>query len=410
MGVELYQHWLSAAFLFLLMFAEQFYRQPLYDYSLTIIASWQKHGRTSFAEALFNCMADLSSSDFHALVILCAFVVSTRRFFLKLCLVYFCATTVYYSLYVAYRSPRPYFSSDDVQALSCINAYGNPSGHATVSLSVYGFLWISLLRHEGTVFPQSGWKRTPLVWGSLCALIGFVGCVLASRMYFGVHALNQLIFGATLGLWLAYFVAVVLDRYLDEHITAEFYSPRAVHPFWTQTRILAFGFILALQIAMSILYLTDVSNSRAFLDPTWTPRMVSKCHRSPNLISHSLKGIIHTTLYPAIYLSQLVSARCFPLVFRGWTHYLSLCQIIVRTVLAMVVLGVFMAPYTLMKHEALWIFLVFGSLLSNILVSLLGLPLLDWTCDKLGLVNTARTETRPGDEEEKQPMVTGEER
>ena len=82
-----------------------------------------------------------------------------------------------------FRSPRPYWISTDVKALSLENSFGIPSGHAMVSTIAYGriALWV-----------RKRWCNT------LIALLLFL--IGISRIYLGVHFLSDVIAGWCLGI------------------------------------------------------------------------------------------------------------------------------------------------------------------------------------------------------------------
>lgn len=91
-----------------------------------------------------------------------------------------------------FARPRPTFANPLTVALF----YSFPSGHATLSLVVYGLLTYFLRQATPHV-----WERILLTSGAilLVLLIGF------SRLYLGVHYLSDVLAGfATGGLWLSF--------------------------------------------------------------------------------------------------------------------------------------------------------------------------------------------------------------
>jgi undecaprenyl-diphosphatase len=69
-------------------------------------------------------------------------------------------------------------------------AYSFPSGHATISMVAYGFLWVLL----GSRQP---WLARSALFAGAVVLIGLIGF---SRLYLGVHWLSDVIAGFALGL------------------------------------------------------------------------------------------------------------------------------------------------------------------------------------------------------------------
>lgn len=76
-----------------------------------------------------------------------------------------------------------------------LNSYSFPSGHATLSTALYGFLFVALYRRTESTAVR-------VLAGILCA--GIVALVCASRLVLNVHYATDVIGGVLLGLfWLA---------------------------------------------------------------------------------------------------------------------------------------------------------------------------------------------------------------
>jgi membrane-associated phospholipid phosphatase len=102
-----------------------------------------------------------------------------------------------FGLKLGFERERPFFSDP----LATENTYSFPSGHASVSLAVYGTLGYIAARHASTRRAQLGWLGAAAL---LVLLIGF------SRLYLGVHFLSDVIAGFSLGLaWVAFCVVLL---------------------------------------------------------------------------------------------------------------------------------------------------------------------------------------------------------
>jgi membrane-associated phospholipid phosphatase len=129
-----------------------------------------------------------------------AYLLARRRYYAEavlMVLAYVGAQVLSYSLKLAFRRDRPFFTDP----LATLSTYSFPSGHATVSIAVYGALSLVLLRR------LTGPARVVCLAAAvlLVSLIGF------SRLYLGVHFLSDVLAGFSVGLaWLALCV-VVLD-------------------------------------------------------------------------------------------------------------------------------------------------------------------------------------------------------
>jgi membrane-associated phospholipid phosphatase len=129
-----------------------------------------------------------------------AYLLGRRRYYREavlMVLAYVGAEVLSYSLKLAFARDRPFFTDP----LATVSTYSFPSGHATVSVAVYGALCLVLLR------------RLPGPAGIVCltATVLLVSLIGFSRLYLGVHFLSDVLAGFSVGLaWLALCV-VVLD-------------------------------------------------------------------------------------------------------------------------------------------------------------------------------------------------------
>ena len=129
-----------------------------------------------------------------------AYLLARRRYYAEavlMVLAFAGAQVLTYSLKLAFRRDRPFFTDP----LATLSTYSFPSGHATVSIAVYGALSLVLVRR------LTGPARIACLAAAvlLVSLIGF------SRLYLGVHFLSDVLAGFSVGLaWLALCV-VVLD-------------------------------------------------------------------------------------------------------------------------------------------------------------------------------------------------------
>jgi membrane-associated phospholipid phosphatase len=102
-----------------------------------------------------------------------------------------------FGLKLGFERERPFFSDP----LATESTYSFPSGHASVSLAVYGTLGYIVARHAAT-------RRAQLAaLGAAAFLVLLIGF---SRLYLGVHFLSDVIAGFSLGLaWVALCVVLL---------------------------------------------------------------------------------------------------------------------------------------------------------------------------------------------------------
>ncbi|HZU86175.1 MAG TPA: phosphatase PAP2 family protein, partial [Anaerolineaceae bacterium] len=83
---------------------------------------------------------------------------------------------------LVFHAPRPYWINSDVTAYSAETSFGAPSGHAQISLSMWG--------------AAAAWFRRRWVT-ILCAVIIFM--IGFSRIYLGVHFISDVLIGWIIG-------------------------------------------------------------------------------------------------------------------------------------------------------------------------------------------------------------------
>lgn len=83
---------------------------------------------------------------------------------------------------LAFHSPRPYWVSAEVQAHAAETSFGLPSGHAQISVGVWGM--------------AAAYLRRAWVWLAACLLMLWIGL---SRAFLGVHFFTDVVLGWLLG-------------------------------------------------------------------------------------------------------------------------------------------------------------------------------------------------------------------
>jgi membrane-associated phospholipid phosphatase len=159
------------------------------------LADWL-HGRATdpFTDA-FRTFTWTGNGAFLAVVVLVAALLLWRRGFvmdaLYVVLAFVGAEVITYGMKQGFRRERPFFQDP----LATASSFSFPSGHALVSLSVYGSLAIVLARHAPSRRAAIAILVLAGVW---VAAIGF------SRLYLGVHFLSDVLAGLAAGsAWLA---------------------------------------------------------------------------------------------------------------------------------------------------------------------------------------------------------------
>jgi membrane-associated phospholipid phosphatase len=105
--------------------------------------------------------------------------------------------------------PRPFMVVDsEIKVVGFSSEFGDPSGHTMSCAQVLTTLFLDL---------NSNFKgrKSYLFIASMSVILTFVGY---SRMFNGVHTLDQVIYGALIGLWIAFFGHECVRANLFQHV------------------------------------------------------------------------------------------------------------------------------------------------------------------------------------------------
>jgi undecaprenyl-diphosphatase len=167
----------------------------------TRFANWLHDQATPGWTTFFENVTRLGNVPFLAVVVAVACAILWRkRWFADLELLLLAAVgaeILTVGLKLGFQRDRPFFADP----LATESTYSFPSGHASVSLAVYGTIGYIAARHLGSRRAQLAALAAS---AALVLLIGF------SRLYLGVHYLSDVIAGFSLGLaWIALCVVLL---------------------------------------------------------------------------------------------------------------------------------------------------------------------------------------------------------
>ena len=118
-------------------------------------------------------------------------------------------------LKLIYNDPRPFWVSDKVSPFKCSVQYGNPSGHTMIGFMMLLMPWLDY---------NSNYRNGETLLGKLVTKVGILisflvlgGLVAYSRLYLGVHSLDQVLLGFLLSLWLSLTAHYLLKRPMMTH-------------------------------------------------------------------------------------------------------------------------------------------------------------------------------------------------
>jgi undecaprenyl-diphosphatase len=167
----------------------------------TRFAAWLHEHATDGWTTFFENVTRLGNVPVLAAVTLVAAIVLSRKRLTSelelLLLAAIGAQILTFGLKLGFERERPFFPDP----LATESTYSFPSGHASVSLAVYGTIGYIAARHATTR------GRQILILAAAAGLILLIGF---SRLYLGVHYLSDVIAGFSLGLaWVALCVVLL---------------------------------------------------------------------------------------------------------------------------------------------------------------------------------------------------------
>lgn len=280
---------LIISYLFLAIGLEQVYRNPLFTKSLTWEKEWQD-GSTSSMQSFFKVITDFGTEPvlIPLLIIVFLWFPLNKSFAYVNCLVY----SVYFDniMKMIYGNPRPYWV-DPSLSKACDGGYGNPSGHSFSSMTAYLSFW-------HIITDSDFYKKT--MFGKIlrfCLLFLFLLLVLTimlSRVFLGVHSVNQILYGASLGFAVYYIVFHVFALHHME-------SKNFFNLFRKNAYIIisACWYAVLLNLGFLLWGLVDNDNSK------WEPILTQKC---PNIKLY--RRFNNDGMFGFLTIFALIGAHC----------------------------------------------------------------------------------------------------
>jgi membrane-associated phospholipid phosphatase len=180
------------AFIALAIGLEQVYRSPLFSQSIEWSKQWQE---STNQYNFFKVITEFGTLPVFLPILAIIFLWSnlSKSFAFISVLIY----SVYFNnlFKLIYGNPRPFWVDPSVSK-ACDGGFGNPSGHAMVSLPVYLAVWN--LSTDFSFFSKETLGRI-IKYIILVLFVGLTIAIILSRVYLGVHSVNQILYGVTLG-------------------------------------------------------------------------------------------------------------------------------------------------------------------------------------------------------------------
>lgn len=167
------------------------YRDPLYNASFDIIENIQKNRSTAFGDWFFYYLALIGAGPlyFGILLIIMNWGSRSRTFYIMMLL---CSCLFIMNITkLLYHQPRPYVLDPNITPKLCSTEFGNPSGH---TLFVGAFFACIFLDTYHANYEREEHSMISYLLG-LAGTLTIMAIMAYDRVYNGVHAINQVIFG-----------------------------------------------------------------------------------------------------------------------------------------------------------------------------------------------------------------------
>jgi len=147
---------------------------------ISLVLAFQGWGE--WLRAPMQFFTSLGNENFYLLILPVLYWCVDSRLGLRVGLILLVSIAVYGLLKLVFMEPRPYWVSTEVQPYSFETSFGIPSGHAQNAVSVWGIM--------------AGYFKKRWAWITAIALMLLTG---VSRMYLGVHFLQDVLAGWVIG-------------------------------------------------------------------------------------------------------------------------------------------------------------------------------------------------------------------
>ena len=240
---------------------ESYYRQPLFDKSVHWEKEWQAKESQTF-ESFFKVLTHFGSEAvlIPLLIVVLLCLPLNKSYSFTCALVY----AVYFDnlLKILYGNPRPFWVNSSIWK-SCDGGFGNPSGHSFTSSSVYLSFW-----HLLTDFSFFKSTRLGIIIRIILLILAIllIITIMLTRIFLGVHGVNQVLYGASLGVATYFIIFFVFS--IQSWKAEEFFNL-----FKKKLYIISFSIWYGVLIACGLLVWAFKKNDTT----KWEEVMATKC-------------------------------------------------------------------------------------------------------------------------------------
>lgn len=157
-------------------------------------------------------------------VVFISFFGPRPRFFYYLSILTLITGMVSY-MKIAYHQPRPYMIEPGIHPISCSKAFGQPSGHSMAASLIAITLVLDVFHgSNGHTFYSK-----PFYYSCVAFAVFWATAIPYTRFLMGVHSLDQIVYGSTLGVWAGFTMHFLVRDHLMEHLEMIINHPKTAH-------------------------------------------------------------------------------------------------------------------------------------------------------------------------------------
>ena len=172
----------------------------------------------------WHVVTELGGAKEIGLAVFISFFSSRPRFFYYLSILSVVTMFVSY-MKIAYHQPRPYMIEPGITPLSCSKAFGQPSGHA-MSSSLIAITMVLDVFHGSQI---DTFYSKPFYFFCTTFAVFWATAIPYTRFLMGVHSLDQIVYGSSLGIWAGFTMHFLVRDHLMDHIKMIVNHPQTAH-------------------------------------------------------------------------------------------------------------------------------------------------------------------------------------
>ena len=277
-----------------IIISEYYFREPLFEYSKSFEKNWQENA-SNFTLIFFKIITKvggeyLMGAPVAFVLCFCSFIKSSFYIAgLIFCLHFHSMMKIWYG------SKRPFWENVELYKDICDGGFGNPSGHSITSVYLYLTLFVYI--------SQSKLLRKKIIPKIILFIlfVTYIILIILSRLILGVHSVNQVIYGSSLGLIVTLLIVQVFKLH---QMPIQFYK----NLFKERTYIFCISSMLGLLEILSIL--SCLTFNKSFDYKKYEKILSDTCGSSlPNYRKFNLDGLFGSFVVLSLlgmYLGQII--------------------------------------------------------------------------------------------------------